>query len=221
VILNGPRLLVDPVRAWPAAVGSRERSPLFLLGAGLTAAVWPAIAVVGGHLGSALLGVEDAAVAVQRAAVGLVSAAGGALVAAPAMTLVLAWAVHRAHEDVPVRRLVPAAMGLLWPAWTAGLVLAFPPLFGLGPELGEVLWLLVAAIAGARVLRAAAAPGLGIRRRWAAGFMTRTLLSFVLLLAAISIVPALAMRAALGVSTIYVPPAPPEREWPTPPEPAW
>ncbi|MDD5305871.1 MAG: hypothetical protein PHU25_00985 [Deltaproteobacteria bacterium] len=221
MILNGPRLLVSPARAWPAAVGSRERSPLFLLGAGLTAAVWPAIAVVGGHLGSALLGVEEGAIAVQRAAVGLVAAAGGALVAVPAMTLVLAWAVRMAHEDVPVRRLGPAAMGVVWPAWTAGLVLAFPPLFGLGPELGELLWLVAAAVVAARTLRAAASPKLGIRRRWTVGFMARSTLAFVLLFAAIPIVPALAMRAALGVSTVYVPPAPPEKEWPVPPDPTW
>jgi hypothetical protein len=189
--------------------------------AALTAAVLPAAAVVGGHLGAAFLGHIARDIAAQRAAVGLVATVGGALVLAPALALVLMWLTRASRAERGRGREVPAAMGILWPAWTAGVVLAAPPLLDLGPEPGEALWAILAAAAAVRAIRDGAVAGLGVRRRWRTHFTTRATAAFVALFLAVPIAPALVARGLLGISGETIRPAPASLEWPLPPEPDW
>jgi len=187
----------------------------------LTAAILPAAAVVAGHLGSAALGYESRDVAVQRAAVGLVATVGGALVTVPALTLLLMWLSRTSRAENDTALSGPAALGIVWPCWAAGLVLAFPPLLGLGPELGELLWMLIAVVVALRTIRRGAAVGLGIRRRWHWHFALRTVLVFVLLFAVVPLGPALVVRGMMGVAGRATIADPEPLEWPVPPEPEW
>lgn len=221
MILNGPRLLISPARAWTATVGERARRPGWLMSGALTAALLPAAAVVAGHLGSAALGHETREVAVQRAAVGLVATVGGALVMVPALTLFLMWLARTSRADNGTELSGPTALGIVWPVWAAGLVLAVPPLLGLGPEPGELLWLLIAVVVAVRTIRRGAAVGLGIRRRWHWHFALRTALVFVLLFAVVPLGPALIVRGMMGVAGRPTIAAPEPLEWPVPPEPDW
>jgi hypothetical protein len=221
VIANGPKLLFSPGRFWPEAVGAGSRSAGWLVAAALTAAMLPAAAVVGGHLGAAALGHIGREVAVQRAAVGLVATVGGALVLAPALALVLMWLTRASRAEHGRGRETATAAGILWPAWTAGLVLALPPLLDLGPEPGEALWTMLAAAAAVRAIRDGAVAGLGVRRRWRAHFSLRASAAFVALFLAVPIAPAFVVRGLLGVSGETTRPAPTALEWPLPPEPKW
>lgn len=221
MILNGPKLLIHPKSAWPSAVGTRPRSAVWLVAAALTAAVLPAAAVVAGHLGSAIFGGEERATATLRAAIGFMSVTGGALVIAPALALVLLSLSKWSRGDASPGMAVAAAMGLVWPAWTAGSVLAFPPLFGLGPEIGEILWFAVVATIAVRTLRAGVLQSLSIRRRWAGHFTLRASVSFILLFGLITIVPAMAVRTMLGAATEIIPALPDRPTLPLPPEPNW
>ena len=220
MILNGPKLLVAPAESWERACGG-GRTGWWLLAAALTASVWPATAVVAGHVGSALVGHQTYDMAAQRAAVGLLAAVGGAAVIAPAFALALIWLARTSRATAPPDLVAPSAMGVVWAAWAAGIVLAIPPLAGLGPEVGEAAWALLAVAAAVRALWRGAIPALGVRRRWARHFLARTAIAFTLLFAAVPIAPAFALRALLGVEgrgeipTLDVP------EWPVPPEPSW
>jgi hypothetical protein len=221
MIFNGPRLLVSPAKSWLGTVGSRPRPPIWLIAAALTAAIWPAVGVVAGHIGSFFVGVETVQVATLRAAVGLTSAVGGALVLAPALTLILLRSTVAAHSYTPPRQAVPFAMGFLWPAWCAGVVLAFPPLVGLGPEAGEIAWVILATVGVLRACNATTLASLGIRRRWARRFVLRFVTSFLLVFAIVVIGPAMVARSILGGATAFVPQAPTNTELPTPPKPDW
>ena len=127
MIFNGPRLLITPKRGWTAVIAGHSHSAVWLVAAALTAAVLPAAAVVVGHLGSAISGYEENATATLRAAIGFTSVAGGALVMAPALTLLLQGLTRWSRGDTTPSRAAPVAMGILWPVWTAGIILAIPP----------------------------------------------------------------------------------------------
>lgn len=223
MIFNGFRLLLRPKQTWPALVGTdnRGRSALALLAASLTAAVFPAAAVVAGHLGSALLGKESHTTAALRAAVGFAATAGSALVVAPALTLLLLSLSESCKGDATTERAGAVAMGVLWPTWTAGIILAVPPLFGLGPEMGEILWALTAVLIAARLFRTGALSSLHIRRRWATGFSLRASVLFAALFLLTVLGPAMTVRAMLGAATV-IPVSLPETEvLPRPPSPNW
>jgi hypothetical protein len=221
MILNGPKLLIHPRSAWASAVGDRSRSAVWLVVAALTAAVLPAAAVVAGHLGSAIFGWADHATATLRAAIGFMSVAGGVLVVAPAFSLILMSLTRWSRGEATPGRAVAVAMGIVWPAWTAGSVLAVPPLFGLGPEIGELLWLILVAIVSVRTVRAGGLAALAIRRRWAGHFVLRVTVAFVLLFTAVTITPAMAVRAMLGAATEILPALPERPALPLPPAPNW
>ncbi|MCP4599037.1 MAG: hypothetical protein GY847_00595 [Proteobacteria bacterium] len=221
MILHGPRLLLSPGRSWNAAIGSSPRRAMWLIAAAVTAAVWPAVAVVVGHIGSAVLGHQEATVATLRAAIGFISVLGSALVMAPALTLVLLWSANTAHEYTTPTQTGPVAMGILWPTWTVGLILAVPPLFGQGPELGEIIWAMLAALVAARTFRLCAVPALAIRRRWRWRFITHSTAAFVLVFVLISIGPAIVVRAMLDAATPIEPTMPDRPALPLPPEPNW
>ncbi len=221
MIINGVKLIFSPKKAWGRCVSPRTRPGGWLIAAGLTAAVIPALAVVAGHLGAFMLGHVERDIAIQRAAIGLVATIGGGLVMAPALTLAIMSLSRNARNDVRSSRAAPAAVGILWPAWTAGVVLAAPPLAGLGPELGEILWLVLATVLILRVLKYAASPWLGVRRRWATRFLGQSTLVFALLFAAIPVAPAFAMRTMMGVESRPVYSAPIPTDLPLPPMPNW
>lgn len=221
MIFNGFKIAAAPARFWQPALAGCPRSPGGLLAAALTAVPWPAAAVVVGHLGSAALGFTSPDVAVQRAAVGFVAAVGGALVMAPALALALMRISESSRAPSDAERTGPLAMGLIWPAWAAGILLAAPPLIGLGPELGEIAWFVVGTIFAARALRVHAKSGGDVRRRWAGPFFVRGLLAFTLLFAVVPIAPALAVRAALGVEGEIARSAPAPVSWPLPPASDW
>lgn len=221
MILNGPRLLVAPDRVWHDTVGTASRPAPWLVAAALTAAVWPAVAVVLGHVGSALVGHEELSVATLRAAIGFISVLGGALVMAPALTLALLWTTSNAHASTTAGQAGPVAMGLLWPTWTAGIVLAFPPLLGFGPTVGELLWLLLVAVVVFRTIRLGAVSTLPIRRRWKWRFTTRSVLAFILIFVMTSIGPAVAVRGILNISEPAGFSMPDRPALPKPPEPEW
>ena len=140
---------------------------------------------------------------------------------APALTLAMIRISGAARAQADSSVAGPVAMGLLWPAWAAGLVLAAPPLFGLGPELGEVAWLVSATIIVFRTVKHGAVKGLGVRRRWAARFLWQNVLVFTLLFVAIPVGPAVLLRSMMGVAgvTVHGPPEP--TVWPLPQEPNW
>ena len=221
MIFNGIKLLIDPVGAWSSDIKGRRHSAVWLLGASLTAVVFPATAVVAGHIGSALLGHVDHDMAIQRAALGLVATVGGGLVMAPALTLAMIRISGAARAQAESSVAGPVAMGLLWPTRAAGLVLLAPPLLGLGPELGEVAWLVLATVIVFRTVKLGAVKGLGVRRRWAVRFLWQNVLVFMLLFVAIPVGPAMLLRAMMGVAgvTVHAPPEP--IVWPLPQQPNW
>jgi hypothetical protein len=221
VILNGPKLLLRPLKAWTGAVGSSPRRASWLIAAALTAAVWPGVAVVMGHVGSAALGETDVRTATLRAAIGFLSVVGGALVMAPALTLILHWLTGIAREETTPEETGPVAMGIIWPTWCAGLVLVFPPLLGLGPEFGELVWAALAVALAVQALRRSAVPSLAIRRRWATRFVVHGALAFTLTFAAVSLAPAFGVRSLMGASTTLEPNLPDGPVLPRPPEPDW
>ena len=221
MIANGPLLFFSPGRYWMRAAGGAPRDGGWLLAAALAAAVLPAAAVVGGHLGAAAIGHIGRDMAVQRAAVGLVCTVGGALVVAPAMSLVLMRLTRASRAEHGRGLETGAAMGMVWPAWAAGAVLAAPPLLGFGPEPGEALWALAAATAAVRAAREGAVPHLGVRRRWRTHFSVRAVGVFLVLFTAIPIAPAFIARGLLGVAGEISHPPPVPLAWPEPPEPNW
>lgn len=221
MLLLGPRLLIKPSGAWRAVLESAPKKAAWLISAALTAAVWPAVAVVLGHIGSAALGREEASVATLRAVVGFIAVVGGALVMAPAMALALMWLTAVAHEDVSPNKAGSVAMCIVWPAWAAGVILALPPLFGLGPELGEMLWLILAFAVAMRSIRHGAVPALSIRRRWKTRFVSHTALAFAVMFTVLSIAPAMTIRSMLGASTPLLPSMPNRPALPLPPQPNW
>ena len=222
MLVNGPRLLLIPKRSWPGIVGNKSRSALWLIAASLTAAVWPGIAVVAGHLGSTLSSGEENAIATMRAAVGLMSVTGSAVVMAPAFTLALLWLVEASRGDTDPSRAGPVAMGIIWPAWASGMVLALPPFLGQVPEIGEFAWTVLATLAAFRALRIGAEQSLSIRRRWRRYFMVRAVALFVFLFVPLTIVPAIGARAILGASSSVVEVGPPKiHSLPRPPKPYW
>lgn len=218
MILQGPKLLLrpqSPIDVPPVRPG------LWLFAAALTASIWPAAAAVVGHIGSTLLGHTSTEVATARAAVGLVCVVGSAIVSAPALALTLWRLAEVAHEAPKAPAATKAAMALVWPAWAAGIVLVFPPLVGLGPLTGELLWAAAAILTAGRMLKARALELLGIRRRWAAGFIVRSTVAFALVFVTLSIAPAMAARVMLGATAPSAPvdverptlPLPPEAHW--------
>ena len=221
MILNGPRLLVKPDSVWQKTVGMTLRPALWLVAAALTAAVWPAMAVVLGHLGSALIGHEELSVATLRAAVGFISVLGGALVMAPALTLALLWTTDSAHASATPNQTGPVAMGLLWPTWAAGIVLAFPPLLGFGPTVGEIIWTLLVALVAFRTIRVGAISSLVIRRRWRWRFTTQSTVAFVVIFLFTSVGPAILVREILDVSKPAAFTMPDRPALPMPPSPEW
>jgi len=221
VIFHGPRLLVSPRKGWAALISGQSRSSGWLVAAAVTAAVLPAAAVVVGHLGSAMLGQEDKATAILRAAIGFTSVAGGALVMAPALTLLLL-AIARWSRGVATPRTAgPVAMGIIWPVWTAGVILTAPPLLGLGPEVGEILWVVLAVLIAYRALHTTAPGELAIRRRWSSHFVLRATLLFTVLFVVITLGPAMTVRAMLGAATEILAALPERAPLPLPPTPNW
>ena len=172
---------------------------IWVVAAALTAVIWPAVAVVIGHMGSFLLGFTAEEIAIQRAAVGLVAVVGGAVVLAPAYTLALIRVSESAIMEPEVSVLAPAAMGVIWPVWFFGIILAVPPLFGMGPEIGELLWVFFAIAVAARTIRLGAAKGLNVRRRWARRFIWRSVLTFSCLFVLILVGPAFGVRVLMGI----------------------
>ena len=231
MILNGPKLLINPKRMWAKTVGANtigattvgrsHGSALWLIAAAITAAVLPAAAVVAGHLGSAVLGHTDHATATLRAAVGFIAVSGGALVTAPALTLLLLGIAHRSRGAGTTCNAETVAMGIIWPVWTTGLLLGVPPLLGAGPEIGEVIWTVVGALVAVRTLRAGDMTGLGIRRRWFGHFAAYASVSFVLLFILVVIGPAMAVRNVLGAAGEILPTLPERSSLPLPPSPNW
>ena len=221
MIFNGPRLLISPKKGWTAVIAGRSRSSIWLMAAALTAAVLPAAAVVGGHLGSAMLGHDEKTTATLRAAIGFTSVAGGALVMAPALTLLLLALARWSRGVTTPRRTAPVAMGILWPAWSAGIILTVPPLMGLGPEIGEILWTLLVVAIAFRALGSTTLEELTIRRRWAGHFVLRSTVSFTLLFIVVTLGPAMIVRAMLGASTEILTALPERAPLPLPPTPNW
>ena len=222
MILNGPKLLIAPKRMWPALVRGESRSAIWLIAAAVTAAVLPAAAVVIGHLGSAVLGYADHATATLRAAVGFIAVAGGALVIAPAMTLMLLWLADLSRGNPTQSSAETMAMAIVWPVWTAGLVIGIPPLFGAGPEIGEALWTFLALFITLRAVRSGDLSFLGIRRRWSSHFSIRAVLSFVLLFGFIVLGPSIMVRGMLGAAGEMIVMDLPDRvPLPLPPTPNW
>lgn len=221
MIFNGPKLLVSPSRVWPALVKGESRSAVWLIAAAITAAVLPAVAVVVGHLGSAVLGHTDHATATLRAAVGFVAVAGGALVIAPAMTLLLLWLADLSRGGATQNSAETMAMAIVWPVWTAGLVVGIPPLFGVGPEIGEAVWTCLAFLVALRTVRSGELSFLGIRRRWNRHFTTRAIISFILLFGFIVLGPSIVVRGILGAAGEIIPELPDRVPLPMPPTPNW
>jgi hypothetical protein len=221
VIFNGPRLLFTPTRVWGETVGLSLRPATWLIAAALTASVWPAASVVAGHLGSAALGHVTFPVAILRAVIGFMAVVGGALVMAPALTLVLLRLTRSARAERSTGQTVPVAMGLLWPAWTAGIILALPPLLGLAPFVGELLWTALVAIVVYRTVASCATDSLAIRRRWRWRFVSTVTPAFVALFFLISVSPALISRAILNLSAPTVYDIPDRPALPLPPESNW
>jgi hypothetical protein len=221
MMLLGLRLLINPKRAWHVIMGAPPRKAAWLIAAALTAAVWPAVAVVLGHIGSAALGLEEASVATLRAVVGFMSVVGGALVMAPALSLILIWLTGTAHENTSANRAGTVAMCIVWPTWASGMVLAVPPLFGLGPELGEVVWVILASLVALRTIRLETVSALAIRRRWKLRFISHTTAAFIFTFAAVSIAPAMTIRSMLGASTLIMPSTPDRPPLPLPPPSDW
>ncbi len=223
MIFNGFRLLFRPKHSWAALVGTRDprRSAASLIAAALTAAVFPAAAVVMGHLGSAILGAESRTTAALRAAVGFAAVAGGAMVFAPALTLLLVSLSESSRGDAAAERAGAVAAGVLWPTWAAGVVLAVPPLLGLGPEIGEVLWAVLATVVAVRLFRGDVRDSLHIRRRWARRFSVKASMTFALLFTLIAVGPAMTVRAMLGAATVIPISLPETDPLPRPPSPNW
>lgn len=221
MIFNGPRLLISPRRGWAALISEQSRSSGWLVAAAITASVIPAAGVVIGHLGSAMLGHEEKATAILRAAIGFTSVAGGALVMAPALTLMLLVLARWSRGAATTRRAAPVAMGILWPVWTAGVVLTAPPLLGLGPEVGEIVWCLLAIFIAHRLISTAATGELSIRRRWSSHFALRATLMFTVLFVMITLGPAMTVRAMLGAATEILAALPERPPLPLPPTPNW
>lgn len=221
MIFNGPNLLLRPRTTWARAVGDSSHNPWWLISASLTAAVWPALAVVAGHLISASFGLVDTKVATMRAAIGFLTVVGGALVIAPAICLVFMWTTRTAHEEENPRKAVSVGMGVIWPVWAAGVFLFLPPLVGLGPEFGELGWALIAIALAVRFIKNEAALELGIRRRWATRFILHTSLAFAMLFALVTIGPATLARDLLGAATPVVKAMPKHLTLPLPPPPNW
>ncbi|MCK9523533.1 MAG: hypothetical protein M0R76_10925 [Proteobacteria bacterium] len=191
-------------------------------GASSEAAMLPAMAVVAGHIGAALLQVETSEVALQRAAVGLLTTFLGAWVMSSAFAFLLLWISGQTAVPTTASQAFASSMGFVFPAWTAGIVLVVPPLLGAGPELGEILWFLLALISTLRILHSDALRVIGVRRRWLRPFRWRTAMSFALLFVAILIVPAFVARHFLQVDAIvgFIAPVV-ELTWPLPPPPNW
>jgi len=221
MIFNGPNFLLRPRVTWQKTVAGSSHNPWWLISASLTAAVWPALAVVAGHLVASALGMEDPKVASLRAAVGFLTVVGGALVIAPALCLIFMWTTRIAHEEEDPRRAISVGMGVVWPVWAAGIILFLPPVLGLGPELGELSWAIVAALLGVRIIKKEAPGALGIRRRWTTRFILHTSLLFVPLFALVTICPATVARGLLGAETPVVRVVPDSPALPLPPPPNW
>ncbi len=227
MIFNGFKLLFRPRASWQKVVssGGKGRSPSSLIAAALTAAVFPAAAVTIGHLLSAAFGKESHTAAALRAAVGFAATAGGALVAAPALTLLLIVLAESNRGEVDASKASAVAMGVLWPVWTAGLVLSIPPLFGLGPEIGEILWTVLAVVIARRFFYNEVKAPLGIRRRWSGRFSFVASFSFALLFVVVTVVPAVTVRNLLGASSTVIPinliGSPETDALPLPPPPSW
>lgn len=193
----------------------------WLIAGAVTAAVWPAVAVVAGHLGSALLGIEEARTSALRAAIGFTSAVGGALVMAPAFTLMLVWLTRLSHEEAHSGRAGSVAMGLIWPTWATGVILVVPPLLGFGPELGEAIWGAFVLIVAWRLLGSFGADTLGVRRRWRWRFVTLSTALYFCTFVVLAIAPAFLVRNMLGATTPIEPDTIVDRELPRPSEPNW
>jgi len=187
----------------------------------MTAAVWPALAVVAANIASVALFAVDARTAMLRCAVSLLAVIGGALVMGPALSLGLLWSADRARGHAEPLRCASIAMGIIWPTWFLGLIAAAPVAAGLGPELGEVVWLVSATVLAWHLLKRRATVGLAIRRRWIHAFSWRSTLCFGVLFAMTAVGPSMTARSMLGAATEIVIASPSPRELPLPPEPNW
>jgi hypothetical protein len=167
------------------------------------------------------MGYTDHATATLRAAVGFIAVAGGALVTAPALTLMLLSLVSWSRGAGTTGNAETVAMGLIWPVWTAGLLLGVPPLLGAGPEIGEALWALTAVLVTVRTIRAGDLKKLGVRRRWFGHFASRAVIAFLLLFVIVVIGPAMAVRGMLGATSEIQPTLPDRSPLPLPPTPNW
>ena len=91
----------------------------------------------------------------------------------------------------------------------------------MGPEIGELIWLVVVVAVVVRTIRSGALDSLAIRRRWAGHFVLRASVVFVFLFALVTITPAMAVRAMLGAATEIIPALPDRAALPLPPAPNW
>ena len=221
MIFNGLKILVSPAKRWSVLLSKEHRRLSWLITAAITAAVFPSIAVVAGHLGAAFLGCELQQVAIQRAAVGLVATFTGVMVMAPACTLIVSSALKNARVSHNMGIAASSAMGFLWPIWFCGFIMIIPPLFNMGPEPGEIAWFVLGCLAVFRIIKKAAVNELKIRRRWKKQFIVQMSVSLILLFAIVPFVPAFTVRYFMGVSgktaieevSPIVWPVPPASDW--------
>lgn len=221
MILNGLKLLIHPQKAWDRFLADQDSHAPQLIAAAITAATIPAAAVVSGHLLSATLGYAAQATAVQRAAIGFVSVAVGALAMVPALSLVFLKTGTDARVDMTPKKATAAAMAIVWSTWLCGVVLAIPPLLNTRPEYGELAWLTLSIMSAYRVLSQTVCSGITVSRRWRSKFAIESMVAFVILFIAIPVVPPLVMRFLVGVTGQILYGAPPDAFWPHPPAPSW
>lgn len=221
MILNGIKLLIRPKDAWEKLLADQGSHAPQLFTAALTAATLPAIVAVAGHLASSYIGYAAHATAIQRAAIGFVAIALGALVMIPALSLALVRIGNNARIPMTPNTASASAMAIVWASWISGIVLAIPPLLNIRPEYGELLWFILAVMCAFRVIRKTINSGVAVHRRWRTKFTIESMIAFIILFFAIPVFPPLLMRFLLGVTGQVVYGAPPELEWPHPPPAAW
>lgn len=219
-LLRGVSLLWQPSRGIDD-LGITARPAARMVIAALGASLWPAAAVVVGNVLAGVLGHEESDVAARRAAVGLLCAVCGACVCAPALAmLTLRW-TRAAGEIVDASRACGAATRIVLPAWACGVIAGLPPALGLGPEMGELLWAVLATVVAMLAVRGGVTSSLGIRRRWKLTFALKLSLGFGALFLAAVVLPAVGLRSLLGAATPLPLPQLEPAALPWPPPPTW
>jgi hypothetical protein len=183
--------------------------------------LWPAAAVVAGNVIAGHMGYEEPAIAVRRAVVGLLCAVGSACVSSPALALLIMGLKRQSGEPIDASRACAGATRLVAPMWACGVVAALPPIFGLGPEVGELLWVGLAVVIAALAARNGLARALEVRRRWHVAFVLTVSLAAGLLIVGTMFLPAVGLRWTLGAATPLPLPRLDPVFLPFPPPPNW